>query len=82
MAGHDLKDTRQNENVDADEQLATLSEGKVADAVKKTSSRSGPYKDDISIDDYSSGLERFVYSVNEAHKILTMGQEEGRTGRG
>ncbi|RSM04802.1 hypothetical protein CDV31_009893 [Fusarium ambrosium] len=47
----------QNDNVEA-EQLATLSEGKVADAVKKTSGRDKPRKDDIQIEDYTSDLER------------------------
>lgn len=51
------KALKQNENVDA-EQLATLSEGKVADAVKKTSGRDKPRKDDIQIEDYTSDLER------------------------
>jgi hypothetical protein len=47
----------QNDNVEA-EQLATLSEGKVADAVKKSSGRDKPRKDDIQIEDYASDLER------------------------
>jgi hypothetical protein len=49
----------QNYNEDA-EQLATLAEGKVADAVKKTSTRDQPRKDDIKIEDYASDLDRFV----------------------
>ncbi|ENH72971.1 hypothetical protein FOC1_g10009707 [Fusarium oxysporum f. sp. cubense race 1] len=47
----------QNDNENA-EQLATLAEGKVADAVKGTSSRDKPRKDDIKIEDYASDLER------------------------
>ncbi|KAF9770957.1 hypothetical protein IL306_011430 [Fusarium sp. DS 682] len=47
----------QNDNENA-EQLATLSEGKVADAVKGTSSRDKPRKDDIKIEDYASDIER------------------------
>lgn len=49
----------QNDNENA-EQLATLAEGKVADAVKGTSSRDKPRKDDIKIEDYTSDLEKFV----------------------
>lgn len=50
----------QNDNENA-EQLATLAEGKVADAVKKTSTRDQPRKDDIKIEDYASDIERFVH---------------------
>lgn len=53
----------QNYNEDA-EQLATLAEGKIADAVKKTSTRDQPRKDDIKIEDYTSDLDRFVYFGN------------------
>lgn len=49
----------QNDNEDA-EQMATFAEGKVADAVKETSTRDKPRKDDIQIEDFSSDLERFV----------------------
>lgn len=48
----------QNPNVNAEQQLETLSEGKVADAVKKTSTRENPRKDDITIEDYGSDLDR------------------------
>ncbi|KAF5024043.1 hypothetical protein F66182_3891 [Fusarium sp. NRRL 66182] len=47
----------QNDNENA-EQLATLAEGKVADAVKGTSSRDKPRQDDIKIEDYASDIER------------------------
>lgn len=47
----------QNPNVDA-EQLATLAEGKVADAVKGATGRDRPGSDDIKIEDYASDLDR------------------------
>lgn len=48
----------QNPNVDA-EQLATLAEGKVADAVKGATGRDRPGSDDIKIEDYASDLDRW-----------------------
>lgn len=61
----------QNDNENA-EQLATLAEGKVADAVKGTSSRDKPRKDDIKIEDYTSDLEKFVliYSPFRIWKLM------------
>lgn len=61
----------QNDNENA-EQLATLAEGKVADAVKGTSSRDKPRKDDIKIEDYTSDLEKFVliYSPFSIWKLM------------
>lgn len=51
----------QNENVDADEQMATLGEGKVADAVQRKSGTqqvpgSGPAEEQ----DFASDLDRYV----------------------
>lgn len=62
----------QNDNENA-EQLATLAEGKVADAVKGTSSRDKPRKDDIKIEDYASDLDRFVsiYSSFRIRKLMS-----------
>lgn len=48
----------QNPNVDAEQQLETLAEGKVADAVEKANARDKPRKDDIKIEDYASELDR------------------------
>jgi len=53
----------QNDNENA-EQLATLAEGKVADAVKGTSTRDKPRKDDIKIEDYASDIDRFLSLSN------------------
>ncbi|RSL89351.1 hypothetical protein CEP51_001261 [Fusarium floridanum] len=67
---------RQNDNVEA-EQLATLSEGKVADAVKKTSGRDKPRKDDIQIEDYTSDLERKKAEQAEAREEIKAQRRAG-----
>ena len=54
----------QNDNENA-EQLATLAEGKVADAVKGTSTRDNPRKDDIKIEDFASDIDRCVGLSNQ-----------------
>ncbi|PCD31196.1 hypothetical protein AU210_010854 [Fusarium oxysporum f. sp. radicis-cucumerinum] len=59
----------QNDNENA-EQLATLAEGKVADAVKGTSSRDKPRKDDIKIEDYASDLDRKKAEQAEAREEI------------
>ncbi|KAJ4168548.1 hypothetical protein NW754_010466 [Fusarium falciforme] len=66
----------QNDNVEA-EQLATLSEGKVADAVKKTSGRDKPRKDDIQIEDYTSDLERKKAEQAEAREQIKAQRRAG-----
>ncbi|KAF5661285.1 hypothetical protein FHETE_8519 [Fusarium heterosporum] len=66
----------QNENEDA-EQLATLAEGKVADAVKKTSTRDQPRKDDIQIEDFSSDLERKKAEQAEAREDIKAQRQSG-----
>ncbi|KAF4990046.1 hypothetical protein FGRMN_8710 [Fusarium graminum] len=66
----------QNENEDA-EQLATLAEGKVADAVKKTSTRDQPRKDDIQIEDFSSDLERKKAEQAEAREDIKAQRQAG-----
>lgn len=48
----------QNPNVNAEQQLETFAEGKVADAVEKASARDKLRKDDIKIEDYASDLDR------------------------
>lgn len=48
----------QNPNVDAEQQMETLAEGKVADAVQKTNARDKPRKDDLEIQDFTSDLDR------------------------
>ena len=50
-------DSRQNANVDA-EQMATLSEGKVADAVERKSGTQRFGDQEVRIDDYAAGIER------------------------
>ncbi|KAJ3549425.1 hypothetical protein NM208_g522 [Fusarium decemcellulare] len=60
----------QNPNVDADEQMATLSEGKVADAVKATSTRDQPRADDITIEDYTSDIDRKKKEQAEAREEI------------
>ncbi|KAJ3460132.1 hypothetical protein MRS44_010999 [Fusarium solani] len=66
----------QNDNVEA-EQLATLSEGKVADAVKKSSGRDKPRKDDIQIEDYASDLERKKAEQAEAREEIKARRRAG-----
>ncbi|CEI70166.1 hypothetical protein FVEN_g12173 [Fusarium venenatum] len=66
----------QNYNEDA-EQLATLAEGKVADAVKKTSTRDQPRKDDIKIEDYTSDLDRKKAEQAEAREEIKSQRKEG-----
>ncbi|KAM0235392.1 hypothetical protein ACHAPO_005678 [Fusarium lateritium] len=66
----------QNYNEDA-EQLATLAEGKVADAVKKTSTRDQPRKDDIKIEDYASDLDRKKAEQAEAREEIKSQRKEG-----
>ncbi|WAO92219.1 Hypothetical protein NCS54_00971500 [Fusarium falciforme] len=66
----------QNDNVEA-EQLATLSEGKVADAVKKTSGRDKPRKDDIQIEDYTLDLERKKAEQAEAREQIKAQRRAG-----
>ncbi|KAM0345883.1 hypothetical protein ACHAPU_005934 [Fusarium lateritium] len=66
----------QNENEDA-EQLATLAEGKVADAVKKTSTRDKPRKDDIQIEDFSSDLEKKKAEQAEAREDIKAQRQAG-----
>lgn len=51
----------QNPNVDA-EQLATLGEGKVADAVQRKSGiQKAPGDGEVKYDDYASDLDRYVF---------------------
>lgn len=66
----------QNYNEDA-EQLATLAEGKVADAVKKTSTRDQPRKDDIKIEDYASDLDRKKAERAEAREEIKAQRKAG-----
>ncbi|KAF4955088.1 hypothetical protein FGADI_4833 [Fusarium gaditjirri] len=66
----------QNENENA-EQLATLAEGKVADAVKGASSRDKPRKGDIEIEDYASDLERKKTEQAEAREEIKAQREAG-----
>ncbi|RGP61711.1 hypothetical protein FLONG3_10441 [Fusarium longipes] len=66
----------QNYNEDA-EQLATLAEGKVADAVKATSTRDKPRKDDIKIEDYASDLERKKAEQAEARDEIKAQRQAG-----
>ncbi|KAM0248223.1 hypothetical protein ACHAP5_003605 [Fusarium lateritium] len=66
----------QNDNEDA-EQLATLAEGKVADAVKGTSTRDKPRKDDIKIEDFSSDLERKKAEQAEAREDIKAQRQAG-----
>ncbi|KAL6914497.1 hypothetical protein FSST1_012257 [Fusarium sambucinum] len=66
----------QNYNEDA-EQLATLAEGKVADAVKKTSTRDQTRKDDIKIEDYASDLDRKKAEQAEAREEIKSQRKEG-----
>ncbi|CAF3483151.1 hypothetical protein SNK03_012704 [Fusarium graminearum] len=66
----------QNYNEDA-EQLATLAEGKVADAVKKTSTRDQPRKDDIKIEDYTSDLDRKKAEQAEAREEIKAQRKAG-----
>ncbi|RSL69590.1 hypothetical protein CEP53_002181 [Fusarium sp. AF-6] len=70
------KALNENDNVEA-EQLATLSEGKVADAVKKTSGRDKPRKDDIQIEDYTSDLERKKAEQAEAREQIKAQRRAG-----
>ncbi|KAJ4309316.1 hypothetical protein N0V84_011574 [Fusarium piperis] len=70
------KALNQNDDVDA-EQLATLSEGKVADAVKKTCGRDKPRKDDIEIEDYVSDLERKKAEQAEAREEIKAQRRAG-----
>lgn len=52
----------QNPNVDA-EQLATLGEGKVADAVQRKSGiQKAPGDGEVKYDDYASDLDRYAFS--------------------
>lgn len=48
----------QNPNVNAEQQMETFAEGKVAHAVEKASARDKPRKDDLKIDDFASDLDR------------------------
>ncbi|KAF4972549.1 hypothetical protein FSARC_896 [Fusarium sarcochroum] len=66
----------QNDNEDA-EQLATLAEGKVADAVKGTSSRDKPRKDDIQIEDYASDIERKKAEQADAREEIKAQRQAG-----
>ncbi|KLO93271.1 uncharacterized protein LW93_6268 [Fusarium fujikuroi] len=66
----------QNDNENA-EQLATLAEGKVADAVKGTSSRDKPRKDDIKIEDYTSDLEKKKSEQAEAREEIKTQRKSG-----
>ncbi|KAL4727687.1 hypothetical protein ACLX1H_004372 [Fusarium chlamydosporum] len=66
----------QNDNENA-EQLATLAEGKVADAVKKTSTRDQPRKDDIKIEDYASDIERKKAEQAEAREEIKAQRQAG-----
>ncbi|KAM0421375.1 hypothetical protein ACHAPT_010910 [Fusarium lateritium] len=66
----------QNDNVDA-EQLATLSEGKVADAVKSTTGRDKPRKDDIEIEDYTSEIDRKKAEQAEAREEIKAQRRAG-----
>ncbi|KAF4970407.1 hypothetical protein FZEAL_10047 [Fusarium zealandicum] len=66
----------QNPNVDA-EQMATLAEGKVADAVKGTSSRDKPRADDIMIEDYASDIERKKAEQAEAREEIKADRRAG-----
>lgn len=57
-AGAGAGDKTQNENVDA-EQMATLGEGDVADAVqRKSGTQKAPGDAEVKIDDFSSDLDR------------------------
>ncbi|KAF5710421.1 hypothetical protein FMUND_9513 [Fusarium mundagurra] len=66
----------QNHNENA-EQLATLAEGKVADAVKGTSTRDKPRKDDIKIEDYASDIERKKAEQAEAREEIKTQRKAG-----
>ncbi|SPJ72891.1 uncharacterized protein FTOL_02620 [Fusarium torulosum] len=66
----------QNDNEDA-EQLATFAEGKVAAAVKGTSTRDKPRKDDIQIEDFSSDLERKKAEQAEAREDIKAQRQAG-----
>ncbi|KAF4414705.1 hypothetical protein F53441_14711 [Fusarium austroafricanum] len=66
----------QNDNEDA-EQLATLAEGKVADAVQGTSSRDKPRKDDIQIEDFASDIERKKAEQAEARADIKAQRQAG-----
>ncbi|KAI8664537.1 hypothetical protein NCS55_00962800 [Fusarium keratoplasticum] len=66
----------QNDNVEA-EQLATLSEGKIADAVKKSCGRDKPRKEDIQIEDYTSDLERKKAEQTEAREEIKAQRRAG-----
>ncbi|CAJ0555199.1 Ff.00g052640.m01.CDS01 [Fusarium sp. VM40] len=66
----------QNDNEDA-EQMATFAEGKVADAVKETSTRDKPRKDDIQIEDFSSDLERKKAEQAEARENIKAQRQAG-----
>lgn len=56
--GPDEKAT-ENPNVNAEEQMETLSEGKVARAVEhKSGAQMAPGDNDVVVDDFSSGIER------------------------
>ncbi|KAJ4125439.1 hypothetical protein NW768_009058 [Fusarium equiseti] len=66
----------QNDNENA-EQLATLAEGKVADAVKGTSTRDKPRKDDIKIEDYASDLDRKKAEQAEAREEIKAQRQAG-----
>ncbi|KAF5669756.1 hypothetical protein FCIRC_9165 [Fusarium circinatum] len=66
----------QNDNENA-EQLATLAEGKVADAVKGTSNRDKPRKDDIKIEDYASELDRKKAEQAEARGEIKAQRKAG-----
>ncbi|KAF4337872.1 hypothetical protein FBEOM_8237 [Fusarium beomiforme] len=66
----------QNDNENA-EQLATLSEGKVADAVKGTSSRDKSRKNDIQIEDYASDIERKKAEQAEAREEIKAQRQAG-----
>ncbi|KAG5659290.1 hypothetical protein KAF25_000492 [Fusarium avenaceum] len=66
----------QNDNEDA-EQMATFAEGKVADAVKETSTRDKPRKDDIQIEDFSSDLERKKAEQAEAREDIKAQRQAG-----
>ncbi|CAG7554812.1 unnamed protein product [Fusarium equiseti] len=66
----------QNDNENA-EQLATLAEGKVADAVKGTSTRDKPRKDDIKIEDYASDIDRKKAEQAEAREEIKAQRRAG-----
>ncbi|KAM5370213.1 hypothetical protein ACJZ2D_008616 [Fusarium nematophilum] len=69
--------TPQNPNVDAEEQLETLPEGKVADAVKAASARDKPRADDINIEDFASDIDRKKAEQAEARADIKAQRRAG-----